>query len=1066
MSDSDSDSDGDLDGQPPVHPVPTMQGAFEESMAETMEEADDPDPPDRHSIADSVSRRKMLLEQEEYERTVAGRWKQKPGERFHPLWKLVAQISFGMHLLQQGMAKSDEEVIKILQTHVDEIDGFLERTTEDFDLAQGDINERIRYLRLPLEHGDVFDTMLNDRGFRVAIVEGNEKIEHIIDRTAAAMNDALKDVQKGLDATRELAKYLTRIDKNWDDRTEEHDSVYLAMIGNTEGWTRAFLTLQSKGNHLRKGLVQLGSIVAEMQRRAGNASRKNIVPTRPSTARYLVEKTSSNVSPRQPASPRSPMKPLPTAPNAEVRAARHPHTPNGQPQNPRNLGGPAQLAASSHYANMRKNSGSSQLESQSSRNSSRQPSSSTLVAESGLHPSSRQTSNSMQFPSSPQQSRQHLVTGQQQSPVANASPQQFHSSPHADSPRQRVSSGESRQAPLESPHLQHAMSARRVSPVMRIRSERVSSIESSDGALILKEPEPRPTATTRSAVREPSSPITQPVMTEVASLPKGNTPIKIERGYGDKIAKDESQTQDEEENERSGPDLPIQSPPTTKSPPPSRSPVLKRISSHRITIMSTSDYSQTSPRRSLENLITRETSPELHRNSQGVVPSHKAYDSISFLPMHPLLSPLQDPSDPWEIGNQNEPEKDRPQSPPNPPQARIPVPEPIPAQIDTEGAVNTSHPLLLAERHTRFATRTAPDLPKVSKDLPLRHYRSSDAFQRARFGPSDEKEVFVPPKRSSSLIYDHIIGQMGNALDASSPHDTKLSPPPARSSATPSPLNVTQTQSALNPASKLHLKSSKASIVTGPSSATPSTESAVGDSATPPAISRNRSLLSHSKSTPNLLATKANMPLTASEVSESAHRRKMSTNNTPIYLNPVSSAALIDFLASTPPPSPPGRRAQSPTLLKSRGNYGPVGKHSGPFSIFPSNSRPSSAGGKVLAALNTKLDGGPEPVPTPTSAATEKKGWKKVFSGSKKSKGAKAGGGGESPVLLKEPEPEKYRSKKASTRKGGGHKKQGSNNEDGKQNGAAGRGETQDGSGFMGVGKDGVWISRKNFLRT
>lgn len=221
-----------------------------------------------------------MLEQAEYERTVAGRWKQKPGEKFHPLWKLVAQISFGMHLLQQGMAKSDEEVIKILQTHVDDVDSFLERTTEDFDLAQGDISERIRYLRLPLEHGQVFDGMLNDRSFRIAIVEGNEKIEHIIDRTAAAMTDALKDVQKGLDATRELAKFLTRVDKKWDDRTEEHESVYLAMIGNTEGWTRAFLTLQSKGSTLRKALVQLGGIVAEMQRRAGTASRKNLVSNR------------------------------------------------------------------------------------------------------------------------------------------------------------------------------------------------------------------------------------------------------------------------------------------------------------------------------------------------------------------------------------------------------------------------------------------------------------------------------------------------------------------------------------------------------------------------------------------------------------------------------------------------------------------------------------------------------------------------------------------------------------------------------------------------------------------
>lgn len=274
--DVDDETDDDMEGKAPVHPVPTMQGAFEESMKETLDN-DEPDPSDRYSTADSISRRKMLLEQEEYERTVAGRWKQKPGEKFHPLWKLVAQISFGMHLLQKGMAKSDEEVIRILQTHVDEVDGFLERTTEDFDLAQADIDERIRYLRLPLEHGEVFDNMLNDRAFRIAIVEGNEKIEHIIDRTAAAMNDALKDVQKGLDATRELAKFLTRVDKRWDDRTEEHDSVYMAMIGNTEGWTRAFLTLQSKGSTLRKALAQLGGIVAEMQKRAGAASRKNLV---------------------------------------------------------------------------------------------------------------------------------------------------------------------------------------------------------------------------------------------------------------------------------------------------------------------------------------------------------------------------------------------------------------------------------------------------------------------------------------------------------------------------------------------------------------------------------------------------------------------------------------------------------------------------------------------------------------------------------------------------------------------------------------------------------------------
>lgn len=266
-----------MDNLPPQHPVSTMQGAFEESMVETMAEMAEPETDKRWSTADSISRRKMLLEQEKYERTVAGKWKQKPGEKFHPLWKLVAQISFGMHLLHQGLAKSDEEVIKILQTHVDEVDGFLERTTEDFNLAQEDINDRITNLHLPLQHGEVFDSMLMDRNFRMAIVEGNEKIEHIVDRTETAMKDALKDVQKGLDASRELARYLTRLERSWENRSEENESVYLAMIGNTEGWTRAFMTLQQKGNKLAAALVTLRGIIAEIQKRAGTASRKNLV---------------------------------------------------------------------------------------------------------------------------------------------------------------------------------------------------------------------------------------------------------------------------------------------------------------------------------------------------------------------------------------------------------------------------------------------------------------------------------------------------------------------------------------------------------------------------------------------------------------------------------------------------------------------------------------------------------------------------------------------------------------------------------------------------------------------
>lgn len=258
--------------QPPQHPVPQLQGPFEESMMESLNETEDGE-----ENTDSVARRKLLLQRERYERVCAGRWKQRPGEKFHPLWKLSAQLSFGIHLLAQGLAKSEEEVMRILQSHVDDIDGFLERTTEDFDLAQSDVDERLRYLRLPLEHVDVFDHMLDDRAFRTSIVEGNEKIEHIVERTSEAMKDALKDVQKGIDATGALGKYLTELKSTWTDRTAELEAVYVAMVGNVEGWTSAFMELHTQGNRLAVSLVQLAGIVAEMQRRAGVASRKVLV---------------------------------------------------------------------------------------------------------------------------------------------------------------------------------------------------------------------------------------------------------------------------------------------------------------------------------------------------------------------------------------------------------------------------------------------------------------------------------------------------------------------------------------------------------------------------------------------------------------------------------------------------------------------------------------------------------------------------------------------------------------------------------------------------------------------
>jgi len=254
--------------QAPRHPVSQLQGPFEESMFEAVHD----EPEDIY--LDPVRRRNTLLEAPSYTRVVAGRWKQKPGERFHPLWKLIAQISFGIHLLAEGMAKSEDEVMQILQAHVDEIDGFLERTTEDFDLAQEDIQERLRCLKLPLSHPATFDKMLEDRNFRLSIVEGNEKIEHIVERTSQAMRDSLKDVQKGFESTSCLETYLQRLSSTWQRQSVEHEAVFVAMLGNVEGWRKAFMSLHMQGNKLGGSLKKLTDIINEMQARAGEVSRR------------------------------------------------------------------------------------------------------------------------------------------------------------------------------------------------------------------------------------------------------------------------------------------------------------------------------------------------------------------------------------------------------------------------------------------------------------------------------------------------------------------------------------------------------------------------------------------------------------------------------------------------------------------------------------------------------------------------------------------------------------------------------------------------------------------------
>ncbi|CRK46439.1 hypothetical protein BN1723_016674, partial [Verticillium longisporum] len=165
----------------PLHPIHSMQAAFAESLLEVT----DGKPAEKPKIrfGDAKARREELISQERDEELLSAQWRFRPGQQQHELMKLMSQISFGVYLLLNGMANSASQVVNILQGHIDEVDEFLEVTMEDFQQASADLKERIDYLRLPMENLEVFEKLLEDRNFRLQIVEGNEKIEHILART-------------------------------------------------------------------------------------------------------------------------------------------------------------------------------------------------------------------------------------------------------------------------------------------------------------------------------------------------------------------------------------------------------------------------------------------------------------------------------------------------------------------------------------------------------------------------------------------------------------------------------------------------------------------------------------------------------------------------------------------------------------------------------------------------------------------------------------------------------------------------------------------------------------------
>ncbi|KAI0383505.1 hypothetical protein F5Y04DRAFT_26987 [Hypomontagnella monticulosa] len=257
----------------PTHPIPAMQPAFSESLIEATNSPAVPKPKLR--FGSPRDRRNFLLDGTKGAKVHNELWRYRPGQKYHELWKLMAQISFGVYLLLNGIANDNEQVVHILQGHIDEVDEFLETTLEDVNLAIQDIRERIDLLKLPMENIETFEQMLEDRNFRLQIVTGNEKIEHIISRTTTSLEAIAVDVSEGLGATKEFAQYLSdQQERSWRQQRPTVIQIYDAMRGNAQGWYKAFIELQGTASNLRTLLDKLDRIVAEMNYRAGEVSRR------------------------------------------------------------------------------------------------------------------------------------------------------------------------------------------------------------------------------------------------------------------------------------------------------------------------------------------------------------------------------------------------------------------------------------------------------------------------------------------------------------------------------------------------------------------------------------------------------------------------------------------------------------------------------------------------------------------------------------------------------------------------------------------------------------------------
>ena len=405
-----------------------------------------------------------------------------------------------------------------------------------------------------------------------------------------------------------------------------------------------------------------------------------------------------------------------------------------------------------------------------------------------------------------------------------------------------------------------------------------------------------------------------------------------------------------------------------------------------------------------------------------------------------------------------------------------------PVITELEAPLPPSHPLLMEARHQKhFASRTAPSSPPLppARDLPLRHYRSQEQFSASGTSFTKEKAMAVPQRSNSQRASTQVSLDIKDLLSHSMLTTTVFSAPP-QSPAIPSTLGLAAGSSIMSPAANSAVQLYDSSVAAPPvldsiSNPNDGHEPPSGLQSDPPAAG-SVDLITHtvtppttdnqeaSKSSPQSLPPGSPAP----DLSSSTHYKTSATNNAPFFLSPNSSAALIDFLAATPPTTPPELHAKTlsdktedvPTTSQENNIPGRNAEHAATLPPAP----------EVRSKTNIPKPSHSAQGPTsalPSPSVEKKPKWKKLFGsrGSAKKKSAKTG-----PEVVVVGKGEWYKidlKKKKQQQKGQSSTQEGGPDVNGNRGPSVQKPTTTIEAGVMGVGKNGgVWISGKNFLKS